>query len=238
MDIVIPIHQIFDRGLERVYFSLLSLSYQTTRPKTVWVMNSSRSGEFRMLDRLISKFDFVEHIGMDNKEFNKCKLLNAGIKLSDEKFVMCTDADYIFRSDFVDVCNGLMAEGTLLLKAVYELPKMRITDTLVKLYSFPKGKINFYKSKATGENLANGACQLTAREWFLQNPYDERMSNLGGMDNLCVMKARDQKMDIKWIEDSHIFHQWHKISKLKIDPQFEKNQDIIREYENSKHNMS
>ena len=46
------------------------------------------------------------------KDFNKPILLNEGIKRTTGEYILCTDADYIFRSDFSECLLNNIKENT------------------------------------------------------------------------------------------------------------------------------
>lgn len=207
IDVIIPVYNLMKRGLDRVYYSCLSLEEQNCN---IWVINGSNQKEFNSLNNKLTRLR-VNHIHFPMNEFNKPKLLNKGIQLSKATYILCTDADYLFKYDFIETCEKNVNEKRMLLKAVGLLPKIRIYHHKISAWRFPKTALYIHKGKY-GENLANGGCQLAIRKWFLLNPYNERMSGWGGMDNLCVNTAR-KTLEIFWLKESEILHQYHRQEK-------------------------
>ena len=146
---------------------------------------------------------------------------------------MCTDADYIFRSDFLKACQTHRTEKRILFKEVKMLKKCNIFNKRLDRWDWggcfedPVQPYNPFGRKA------NGACQYATREWFLDNLYDERMLGWGAMDNLTKWKALATGLEEFWIEDSEILHQHHKLLKHRTKEskdQFSKNIQIVHEY--------
>jgi len=222
LDIVMPVHNIAKRGLNRVYLSCISLLQQKQHFNYIWVINSSINIEYNGLEQLIGKLPQINHIQIKQKEFSKPALLNCGIKLSDSQWIFCTDADYLFRRDLLEVCARERDDSTLLLKHVKMLPKLNIDENRVEKWDFPQCKFNRFG------DLADGAMQYTTRDWFMKvGGYDERMVGLCGMDNDLHARAKRDKLDIKWVHDSEILHMDHPIDvKMKTSNQAVRNWKI------------
>ena len=181
-----------------------------------------------LLKKRIPQFDFVNHIHCENKVFNKSWLLNEGIKLATSDYVMCTDADYMFKKDFIESASKKCNKDKFILKEVMNLSECKMTFEMIEKWVMPRTAPYVFQHK--GKNLANGGCQLTSRQWFIDNPYDERLIGCGGMDNLCVYKAEYTGLKIEWMKESEIVHQWHRIDKFNHPnkvKQFKENQRIL-----------
>ena len=169
----------------------------------------------------------VTHVHTPQMSFNKPLLLNIGIKMSKGEYIMCTDADYLFRSDFLKVCVGLRGETVLMHKHVKMLPNMRVSQTSIVNWRFPKSGFNKWGT------LANGACQYAHRDFFLSNPYPEEMDGYSAMDNIMTYMAYNNGLEIKWIEDSEILHQHHRIENKmggENRAKFDRNQQVLNDY--------
>lgn len=204
--VIIPVHNL-DRGLERVYFSLYSIYVGGFTPHVI-VVDSSTDRYYNNLHNLIKGFDFVTHIRRPNKEFNKPRLLNEGIKASNSDFIMCTDADYLFSHDFFSTLNPTSA--AMITKRVIMLPKQVVSEQKIEDWDFVKGDV------APGGRDANGGCQLASREWFEYcGGYDERMKGWCAMDNDMVLRAERFGLRVHWHGPGEILHQYHRQEKLK-----------------------
>lgn len=221
--VILPIYNLRKRGLKRVLNSVFSLQNQKC---DVIVVDGSEEGQYNDLAMLLRGLK-VEHVHLPLKEFNKPKLLNKGIELSTTKYIFCSDADYIFRSDLISVCEVMRGEKVLLHKKVKMLPAANITTQRIKQWSFPPCKFNPWGT------LANGAMQYATREFFIEFPYNEEMSGFGAMDNLTAYVAANNGFKIRWVSDSEILHQHHEIEKKMSGEnlrKFKRNQKILQDY--------
>lgn len=221
IDVIIPVWNLATRGLERVYYSVYSLQQDCE----ITVVNGSGKGEFKQLDDLIG--NLCKHIHYPIDDLNLPILHNHGILESKCEYILRTDADYLFRKDFIETIKGRIGENKFLLKQVYKLGKMNITIPRIKAWKFQKGLI--------WEKEGDGACQVATKKWFLENPYDESMRLYGVMDNDMHYRANLKGMEVEWIEESEILHMWHKVDwrdNTEKAEQFEKN--IIKSCETIK----
>lgn len=226
--VIIPIHNIRKRGLMRVFNSCYSLINQDNLHEII-IVNSSCQGEINELSILLSnlKTDKIQQVQVVSNEFNKPKLLNIGIGLAETKWVMCTDCDYVFKNDFLDVCALLRDEKKILFKEVKMLPRLAVNTQMIDKWLFPKCDFNEWG------HLANGACQYATKEFFTINKYPEQMIGFGAMDNIMAYIAVKNGLQIHWITQSEIVHQHHNIEKFAtlIDSKnFKRNQDILSNY--------
>lgn len=228
--VIIPVYNISNRGNQRLFWELYSLNKQ---PCKVFIVDGSDGSEFAENRKIINRFQGVSHYSLPCHEFNKCKLLNFGILQAKTDWVMCTDADYIFRSDFLKTCQGVRTEKRILFKEVKMLKKCNIFNNRLDKWDWggcfqdPTSPYNPFGRKA------NGACQYASRGWFLNNMYDENMSGWGAMDNLTKWKAVATGLEEFWVEASEILHQYHKNLKYRTKEskdQFAKNIQIVHEY--------
>lgn len=224
--IIIPVHNLFRRGLKRVVNSVHSLSLQSEYIEEVIIVNSSSKMEFKELNHLLSKYD-VNHIHTPQMSFNKPLLLNVGIKEAKGEYIMCTDADYIFKKDFLKVCGKHRGEKVMMHKQVKMLPSMRVSHTNIERWIFPNSAFNVWGK------LANGACQYAHKDFFKENNYPENMDGFSAMDNIMTYMAYNEGLEIKWIEESEILHQHHKIENKMMGEnraKFDRNQQVLNDY--------
>lgn len=227
--VILPIYNIRNRGLKRVMNSVYSLQKQNC---DIIIVDGSEIGQFNDLKPFLKGLN-VLHVHLPLTEFNKPILLNKGISLATTEYIFCSDADYIFKHDLIEVCESKRSKETLLHKKVKMLPSVNITKTRIDNWKFPLCKYNVWGT------LANGAMQYASKQFFIDNPYIEEMSGFGAMDNLVSYVAYHNKMDIVWIEESEIMHQHHPIEKKMIGAnkvKFERNQKILQDYVD-KHNL-
>lgn len=223
IDIIIPVHNLARRGLSRVYYSCYSLLKQADYIDNIYVINSSKDVEFFNLDSLLKPLDKVKHIRLKLDTFNKPKLLNHGLRLGTSEYVLFTDADYIFKNDLLKTCKKLRSDKRILLKEVKMLPHINISTNLIDNWKFPPSPFNSFGK------IADGALQYAKREWFIKvGGYDERMALLCGMDNDMHARAVRDGLEDKWVVDSEILHQFHRIEVgMKTHQQAKKNWRLI-----------
>lgn len=228
VSIIIPIHDILRRGYLRVRHCVISLQNQLDYIDEIIIVDSSERSQYDMLNSLLSGFN-VKHIHYPLYSFNKPKLLNKGIQLAKSEYIMCTDADYLFEKDFLYHCQRLRNDKRILHKQVRMLPNMKINDSTVLEWRFPKSPYNKWGK------LANGACQYANRDFFLSNPYNEEMEGFSAMDNLMTYVAYNNGLEPIWIDESDILHQSHAIvNKMggSNRAKFDNNQAILQKYIN------
>lgn len=228
VSIVIPVHNIIKRGFKRVLNSVNSLQEQMDCIAEIIVVDSSEKRQFEMLGGLLEKTHAI-HVHVPGITImNKPILLNKGISMATGKYIMCTDADYLFKKDFLRECEKQRGEKKIIFKEVKMLPPIsNISKDGIKAWRFPKAPFNQWKK------LANGACQYASKEFFLKFPYDERMDGFGAMDNLTAYVAFNNGLEIVWMTASEILHQHHPIEKKMsgtMKKRFDRNQEILSNY--------
>lgn len=169
-------------------------------------------------------------------EFNKPKLLNRGIEMSQTDYIMCTDADYVFSKDMLQIAQGYRSKERFLHKEVKMMPRINMTKARVDRWYFPKSPFNQWGK------LANGAMQYAHKDFFTNEPYEERIVGFEAMDNLQAYKAKNYGLEVFWIPkgEGEILHQYHRTEKRQTQgmvKQSEANQKILREY-TKEHNIA
>lgn len=227
--VILPIYNIRKRGLKRVMNSVYSLQSQEC---DIIVVDGSEIGQYNDLAALLKGLR-VQHIHLPLSEFNKPKLLNKGIQSATTAYIFCSDADYIFSPDMIQICLDRQDPNSLMHKKVKMLPSINISRSRIKSWSFPACKFNVWGT------LANGAMQYASKKFFNENPYNEEMSGFGAMDNLTAYVAYWRGMDIFWIDEGEILHQHHAIEKKMSGEnrlKFDRNQRILEDFR-KKHNI-
>lgn len=217
LTVIIPVWNIQDRGLARLRYSLCSISKEVS----VIVVDGS---ENPMPKEYIP---FCKYVHTPTGEFNMPFLHNKGIEMTETEWVMTTGADFLFAPDFFTMCHKHRSKKRMLHKEVGMLPQLNITEGRIKGWSFPRVRLHEFGY------LANGACQYTTRRWFLDNPYDEKMKWFSGMDNLQAYKALNTGLEVYWIKESEVLHQWHKTKKFstpQMNAQSQINWGIVNKY--------
>ena len=226
VSIVIPIHNIRHRGFNRVLYFVYSLVEQIDHIEDIIIVNSSIQPDFNELDHLLRGLP-VKHIFTPQKSFNKPLLLNKGIKSAKSKYILCTDADYLFKKDFLEVCEKYRGEKVIIHKQVKMLPRINHSLSSIKQWKYPYSEYNVWGK------LANGACQYATKKFFIDNPYPEEMDGFGAMDNIMSYIAYNKGLDIKWITESEILHQHHPIANKQGGgnrEKFKRNQKFLSDY--------
>ncbi len=232
VDIIIPVFNIQKRGFNRVYFSIYSLMGQNYNK--IYIVDGSEERQYNALNGLIKDLPKVEHVPMQLDVFNKPKLLNRGIKMSKADYIFCTDCDYIFSKDLLEICENQRSDKVMLHKEVLMLPNLNMTCQRIQKWLFPKSKLNQWGK------LANGALQYATRSFFVNNPYPETMEGFGAMDNIMAYMAKANGLKLLWITEGQILHIHHRVQKFikSWDHQrFSRNQKILNAYI-SKHKLA
>lgn len=221
--VILPVYNLQKRGLKRVMLSVYSLQKQDC---DVIVVDGSSKLQYSELERILKNLNVLHyHLPLD--EFNKTKLLNKGIELSKTEYIFCSDADYIFKKDLLEVCRNYRGADKMLHKKVKMLPPINLSVNRVDSWKFPNCRFNEWGT------LANGAMQYATRKFFVDNPFNEEMSGFGAMDNLTSYVAYNNGLKIVWVEDSEILHQHHPIERKMSGEnkiKFQRNQKILEDY--------
>jgi len=237
VDIIIPIHNLKNRRFKRLNNLCHSLELQKDKIGNVFFPDSSREIEYNMADNMINMFDFVRHFKVDKQIFNKPFLINEAIKQSTSDYIFLSDCDYLFSSDLLEHCERYRSPERILFKKVLELPNLTITKERVRKWAFT------HKKPHEWGQIANGAMQYAHRGFFIkaidQTPEYLEMEGWGAMDNIMAYMAYNHGLEIHWLGEGEILHQYHKREKYRnaFDKQrFDRNQTILASYIN-KYNL-
>jgi predicted glycosyltransferase involved in capsule biosynthesis len=211
--VIIPVHEIGARGIDRVKWQILSLANQTRKPSTIFIPDSSHVSQFLALNSILQpqmKHFKIVHFGLKHTEgFNMPKLFNRALERVETEYVLCTGADFLYHPHTFEKYQKFEGGKNFLMKEVYMLPPCEITEERVNEWRFPRAKKNPWGRQADG-------IQYAQTKFFHDiGGYDERMAGWGGMDNDMHARAKAFGMNIHWVGPGIILHQYHKIEKGK-----------------------
>ena len=212
LSIVCFIANLQGRGVHRCKNFLKSLRSQkdTDLDPEIIIVNCSNDGSFEEVDSYCKEYK-VKHIFSKLKSpvWNKGIAINYGIKQSNYDFVMGTDVDYIFQDNFLNVVQKRADSNKFLLCHVY-MSKPKHEGLFVDYDENDFLKI-VDESYFFGRDIADGACQLTGKKWFVKNRgYNEAIFMWGGMDNEIHRVATLSGLREDWIDnETTILHQFH-----------------------------
>jgi len=126
--------------------------------------------------------------------FNKCRALNIGFRQVNTKYVLSTDIDCIFASNFIE-----------------EVMKVLTTKNKAIVLSQKIDLDKDGKETDIHEPSASGSCIAIESSWIDKvHGYDEFYTFWGREDNDLVDRAIADGYKIVWITDkTKIWHQWH-----------------------------
>ena len=212
-----------NRSLSRLFFQWVSLD----RPGVeVLVMDGSNNAEHKLICQMMAKTTAIVH-HRPQETLNLPALWNEGVRLATHGRILISGADFLYSPDFFTEAEKVWTPKRLVMCMTHELPNIGITERMVRdwLWNWPRIKVFF----AANPKLANGI-QYATKELFTKIPFDERLEKLGGMDNLQAYKCEREGYEPFWWEQKNVLHQWHPISRMKFDKQFNDNLKVISDY--------
>jgi hypothetical protein len=212
-----------NRDIRRLKWQWVSLD----RPDVqVLVIDGSHQSENKLIKGLLEGTT-AEVIHRPQSTLNLPALWNYGVEIAAHDRILISGADFLYAPNFFEEAEKVYRPDRLTMCMCHALPNIGISEAMVRGWNWNWDKIEvFFKHNP---RLANGI-QYAHKDLFKAVPFDERMEKLGGMDNLQEYKCKALGYDCFWWEQSLVLHQWHPISRMKFDRQFEKNQDVIREF--------
>jgi hypothetical protein len=215
-----------NRDIKRLLWQWVSLQGKAE----VIIVDGSGIAENKLIrDMFQRKGADVRIIHEKQDVLNLPKLWNLGIREAQGEHILISGADFLYAPDFFDRAKEVHTPERLVMCMCHELPNIGITEGKVKDWAWNWANIQpFFKANP---KLANGI-QYGTKKLFLDVPFDERMEKLGGMDNLQAYKCEREGYEPFWWEQKLVLHQWHPISRMKFDKQFNENQKVISEYLN------
>jgi GT2 family glycosyltransferase len=188
-----------DRDLQRVERCLNTLQQQTWQHfQVIFVDYGSKT---QAAKTIVERFSFCRYIYADTRGYawNRSKALNIGIRLSQTPFVLTSDVDMLFSSDFFSKVAPLMNETTILSAHWHFLPQDFTDWQNVEKYS------NFPLS----DNAAKGGFQLVATQHIHAiHGFDEFYEFYGVEDEDLSVRLQSLGLAQQWLP-FHIYHQWH-----------------------------
>jgi glycosyltransferase involved in cell wall biosynthesis len=217
LSVVIPVR---NRSGTRLENCLRSLRWQDLDAATVEVLVcdfGSDATHVASIAELAVAHD-ARVVRVETEEiWNRSKALNHGIQATRGEFVMCTDADMIFKPDFLSTVLAAHAEAEegaprIIYCRCLDLPE-EVAEQAWERGDYPAlhAKASFRPKGGTG------ACQCASRAYFDEvRGYDEGYTYWGKEDDDFRVRAETHGLYEVYIEDrSNMLHQWHR--KMKGD---------------------
>ena len=218
--IVAPISvitMIYNRDGDRLRRMIRSLRCQTIQPYDIIIIDASygedaASNIRNSIGESWSGLPQLRYSPRPQYTFNKSFALNIGIKKSKQKYVLITDADFMFGARLIErVMQELERGNTLVLAEAGYLPD-------ISLDSMNWAKLCAKVSKPA-RKMSPGAIQAVSRKWMNRvRGYDEKFhGGLGGMDDDMKVRAQKNGLRLVWLafDEVQCIHQWHRVSDMK-----------------------
>jgi glycerol-3-phosphate cytidylyltransferase len=226
LSIIVPLRQTAKehRDTARLGHCLDSLAAQTVRDFEVIVSDTDSSLSYRKAHEATAKAHRARYLyTKTGKVWNISRARNIGIRAAKADFVMVTDADCIYRPDFIATVMAHMDEGVIAHCRIGDLPQRF------------DGALDDWKRldqiAALRPNWCYGGCQVVSRKYAESvRGYDEKFILWGADDNDFMERAvQSGKRDV-WIEnETAYYHQYHDQSNRTADiPQKEKNRARLK----------
>jgi glycosyltransferase involved in cell wall biosynthesis len=193
-----------DRKLISVERCLRSLASQTRNDFVVhFVDYGSKSSISQSVRGLVEQFPFCRYIYTDTRgwPWNKSRALNIGIRLAETPYVMNTDIDIIFRSDFIHTLLDIQDGKSAVYCAPHVLPE-----------NFDDWENIAHESKPLPMQPGMiGTCQCYPISVIKElQGFDEQFEYWGLEDNDLRDRLDEWGLIERWADNrTAIFHQWH-----------------------------
>lgn len=130
----------------------------------------------------------------NTKIFNKSRALNIGFKQANTEYILSTDIDCIFTSNFIEEVMKVLTSKK---KVIVLSQKIDLDESGQEIKKH--------------EPSASGSCIGINKEWIEKvHGYDEFYTYWGREDNDLVDRAIADGYEIVWITNkTKIYHQWH-----------------------------
>jgi glycosyltransferase involved in cell wall biosynthesis len=174
---------------ERCIDSLLNQTY----PVDIIVVDYG-SDDTSWYSDVFGKVNLI-YVKRDTTIFNKSRALNIGFKHTKTKYVVSTDIDIIFASNFAEEIMDVFNANN---KAIVLCQKIDLDQN--------------GNEEDVHEPSASGSCIAIDREWIYKvHGYDEFYTYWGREDNDLVDRAKEDGYEVVWVTDkTKMWHQWHK----------------------------
>lgn len=226
-----------DREIERVTRCLDSLNLQNFKNFSVIITDYGSDENYASkINELVKSYSFCSYIyvNVNGLVWNRSHALNIGLRLAKTTYVMFSDIDLIFTSNFMNEVINRLRPNLELHSGAFSLKKgFNDWDSL-------SGNPTNLKSR---ESTALGLCQIIEREKVMSiGGFDEYYRIWGVEDQ--DLSERLSKLGIKteWLSliKTPVYHQWHESSGLRTRTKIpigwhkfmmnykEKNRDVIK----------
>lgn len=152
--------------------------------------------------------------------WNRSLALNTGIRAARGEYVFCTDADMIFKPNFLASALEAQAQANgraMVLCRCHDLPPY-VPEKLWEQSDFPMLERSSHVRRTSGV----GACQVAPRSFFEEvHGYDEKFVFWGSEDVDMTSRAERYGLELTWMSDRTVMlHQWHKTLKRDMPLQY------------------
>lgn len=212
---IIPVHNIAKRGYHRLDMSLFSLVLQNRKPDRIIISDSSEPDQAKQVKYLAKKYS-ADYLPVESDCFNMPKLFNRAIEKVRSEYTFCTGVDFLYHPTLFEKYEVLETHDRFLIKEVLMLPNCDISMENVRKWNYPHAKKNAHGRLADG-------IQYCYTGFFREiGGYDERIEGWCAMDNDMHQRAERSGMNVIWVRQSIILHQWHSVEKLQTPEEIEK----------------
>jgi len=145
--------------------------------------------------------------------WNRSAAINAALAQAQGRFSFCTDADMLFKNDFLAV---LLSELEQCPRLAMVLCKCRDLPDLGPERLYAQSDYPALEAQASvRQAMGTGACQAAETRWFRSvGGFDEGYVFWGFEDKDMVHRARRAGLELRWIhERTSMLHQWHRTTK-------------------------
>jgi GT2 family glycosyltransferase len=145
--------------------------------------------------------------------WNRSAAINAALAQARGRFSFCTDADMLFKDDFLAVLLGELEacpRMAMVLCKCRDLPDLG-PERLYAQTDYP----GLEAQASVRQAMGTGACQAAETRWFRSiGGFDEGYVFWGFEDKDMVHRARCAGLELRWIhERTSMLHQWHRTTK-------------------------
>ena len=193
-----------NRDVERVRLSLRSLKNQSTQNFEVLFIDYGSTDDFTQKVKMImNEFSFVtyHYIAHEGLLWNKSKALNYGISKTNSEYIVISDVDVLFASDFVKQLENLANPNQFSLFKISYLPQ-EISSETIETKAF-----NELKSTHSGDTFGIGLFPKKALEKV--KGLDTFFHFYGSEDEDLNNRLISAGYTFNRCEDFLLLHQWH-----------------------------
>ena len=219
-DIVIPIFNIEERGVDRLSRQLMSL-YDDEYPWGGVLVVDGSPAPSEAAKKVCDGFCGARYINFPQDIFNKSVLINIGIRESKSEYTIISDLDSLYSPRFVRHVGEVFGRNpnAFITSISFYLPE----DTDYTGCTEDAWWAKYRKMTGRGIDTACGGVQAAKRSWWYRvRGFDERYVKLGAMDGDTLKRAHADGLEVVWMDrlggqKTTLFHQWHPVIKWKTD---------------------